>query len=137
MKSALKEAKSTIQKSYGNMMRYYNQQHISDPVFRPSDKVFLDLLYIYTTSLSSKLLHCYLESYMIEKQVGPMLYHLKLSPILWILYLVFHVVKLSAILKIQYLNNIYASCQILLLSMEKENKKLRKILDNHQYYRKY
>ena len=95
MKSTLEEANCTIQKSCSDMMRYYNQQYIPNPVFKSSNKVFLNLLYIYTISPSSKLLYCYLGPYVMEKQVGLMLYHLKLFFILQILYIVFHVVKLS------------------------------------------
>lgn len=43
---------------------------------------FLDSSDIYTTYLSTKLLHHYLRLYIVEKQVEPMSYHLKLPLVL-------------------------------------------------------
>ena len=45
----------------------------------------------------TKLLYCYLKPYIVKKQVGLILCHLKLSPILQKLHLVFLVVKLTTI----------------------------------------
>lgn len=65
-------------------------------MFQPSDKVFLDAPDIYTFWSSTKY---HLGPYMVEKWVGPMLYHLKLLLVLWKLYLVFHVIKLTSALE--------------------------------------
>jgi len=62
------------------MARYYNQYCTHDLVFEPGNKVFLDFLDIYTMHSSTKLLHCQLRPYVVEKQVEPMLYCLKLLP---------------------------------------------------------
>lgn len=95
IKSVLKEVKFTIQKSCEDIAKYYNWYWTSAPVFKPSDKVFLDFLDIQTTCLSAKLLHYCFGLYVVEKWVGPMLYHLKLLPALWWLHPVFHVIKLT------------------------------------------
>ena len=47
-----------------------------------SNKIFLDSLDIYTMYSSTKLLHCHLGSYIIEKQVEPILYYFKLPLVL-------------------------------------------------------
>jgi len=44
MRTAIKEAKSTICKIQNNMKRYYDQRKALAPVFNPSNKVFLDVL---------------------------------------------------------------------------------------------
>lgn len=59
------------------MVRYYNYKFIPTPVLHSSNQIFLNLLDIHITHLSTKLLHCYLKPYKIEKQVGPMSYCLK------------------------------------------------------------
>ena len=99
MHSILKEAKSTIHKSRDNITRYYNQQHTSVSMFNPGNKVFLDFSNIHTTCFSTKPLHCYFGPYVVEKQIKPIAYYLKLSQTFQRLHLVFHVVKLTPILK--------------------------------------
>jgi len=57
MRMAIKEAKSTICKAQDNMKRYYDRQRTLAPVFKPGDKVFLDVSDIQTTHPSQKLSH--------------------------------------------------------------------------------
>jgi len=96
MESATKEAKSVIYKVQKDMTRYYNQRRSLAPVFKPGDQIYLDVSDIKTTHPSPKLLHCRLEPFKIEHQVGPIAYRLKLLYELRQLYPVFNVVKLSA-----------------------------------------
>jgi len=37
MKAAVKEAKSVIQKTQGDMVQYYNQRRTPAPIFHPED----------------------------------------------------------------------------------------------------
>ena len=64
-------------------------------MFNPSDKVFLDTSDIQTTHPSQKLLHQQLGPFVVEQQIGPMAYYLKLPHWMKQLYLVFNVVKLT------------------------------------------
>jgi len=57
MKAAIDEAKSTIRKAQDNIKRYYDQQRTPAPVFKPSDKVFLDASDIRTMHPSQKFSH--------------------------------------------------------------------------------
>jgi len=57
MKMAIKKTKSTICKAQDDMKRYYNQQRTPAPVFKPSNKVFLDTSDIQTMHPSQKLSH--------------------------------------------------------------------------------
>jgi len=66
---------------------------------KSSDKIYLDFTNILTTYLSAKLFHRYLESYMVEKQVGLTMYYLKLLLEIKILYLMFNVIKFIAVLE--------------------------------------
>jgi len=64
-------------------------------VFKPSDKVFLDALDIWTTYPSQKLSHRRLGPFVVEWQIGSMAYRLKLPHWMKQLHLVFNVVKLT------------------------------------------
>ena len=99
IKSATKEAKSTIRKVQEDMVWYYNQSRSPAPMFKPGDQVYLDVSDIKTTCLSPKLSHRRLEPFKVECQVGPLAYHLKLSYGMRQLHLVFNIVKLSAALE--------------------------------------
>ena len=48
IRNATKEAKSIIQKAQEDMTRYYNQQRTLVHIFKPRDKVFLDISNIQT-----------------------------------------------------------------------------------------
>jgi len=82
MKFMLEKARFTIQKSQDNIVKYYNRHCTPTLVFKHSDKVLLDSLNIYTTYLSAKLSYYHLRPYIVEKQVEPMSYYLKLSSLL-------------------------------------------------------
>ena len=92
---AIEEAKSAICKAQDNMKRYYNRRRTLAPVFKPSDKVFLDALDIRTTCPSQKLLHQQLGPFVVEWQIGPMAYRLRLPHQMKQLHPVFNVVKLT------------------------------------------
>jgi len=95
MRMAIKEAKSAIRKAQDNMKRYYDCRRTPAPVFKPGDKVFLDALDICTTRLSQKLLHQQLGPFIVEQQIGPMAYRLRLPHRMKQLHPVFNVVKLT------------------------------------------
>jgi len=97
IKFMLKKARATIYKSQKNITRYYNQRYIPTLIFYSGNNVFLDLLNIHTMHPPAKLSHYCFEPSMVEKQVRPILYCLKLLSTLQKLYLVFPVVKLTTI----------------------------------------
>jgi len=99
MKSATEEAKSVIRKAQKDMMWYYNQKRTLAPVYKPGDRVYLDMSDIKMTRSSPKLSHCPLGPFEIERQVGPSVYYLKLPHGMRQLHPVFNVVKLSATLE--------------------------------------
>jgi len=96
MKSTTEEAKSAIRKAQEDMMRYYNRKRTPAPVYKPRDRVYLDVSDIKTTRPSLKLSHCRLRPFKIEHQVEPLAYHLKLPHGMRQLHPVFNVVKLSS-----------------------------------------
>jgi len=96
MKSTTEEAKSAICKAQEDMTRYYNRRRSPAPIFKPGDRVYLDVSDIRTTRLSPKLSHRRLRPFEIEHQVGLLAYRLKLPHGLRQLHPVFNVVKLSA-----------------------------------------
>jgi len=96
MKSTTEEAKSAIRKAQEDMTRYYNRKRTPAPVYKPGDRVYLDVSDIKTTRLSLKLSHRRLRPFEIERRVGPLAYRLKLPHGMRQLHLVFNVVKLSA-----------------------------------------
>jgi len=98
MESATEEAKFAIHKAQKDMTRYYNRRRSLALVFKPGDWVYLDALDIRTIRPSSKLSHCRLGPFEIERQVGLLAYRLKLPHRLRQLHLVFNVVKLSTAL---------------------------------------
>jgi len=99
MKSATKEAKSAIRKAQEDMMWYYNQKRTPAPMYKPGDRVYLDVSDIKTTHPSPKLSHRRLGLFEIESQVGPSAYRLKLPHGMRQLHPVFNIIKLSAALK--------------------------------------
>jgi len=95
MRTAIEEAKFAIYKAQDNMKKYYNQQRTLAPVFKPSDKVFLDASDIRTTCPLQKLSHQQLGPFVVERQIGPMVYRLKLPHWMKQLHPVFNIVKLT------------------------------------------
>jgi len=78
MRAAIEEAKSAIRKAQDDMKRYYDRQRTPAPVFKPGDKVFLNASDIRTTRPSQKFSHRRLGPFVVERQIGPMAYHLRL-----------------------------------------------------------
>jgi len=78
MRIAIKEAKSAIHKAQDDMKRYYDRRRTPAPVFNSGDKVFLDASDIRTTCPSQKLSYRRLGPFVVEQQIGPMAYRLKL-----------------------------------------------------------
>jgi len=95
MRTAIKEAKSTIRKAQNDMKRYYDCRRTLTPVFNPSDKVFLDTLDIWTMHPSQKLSHRWLGPFVVGRWIRPMTYRLKLPHWMKQLHPVFNVVKLT------------------------------------------
>jgi len=95
MRTAIEEAKSMICKAQDDMKKYYDQRRTPAPVFKPSDKVFLDALDIRTTCPLQKLSHQRLDPFVVERQIGPMAYRLRLLHRMKQLHPVFNIVKLT------------------------------------------
>jgi len=70
MKSTTEETKSAIRKVQEDITRYYNQRRSPAPIFKPGDRVYLDVSDIRMTRPSPKLSHCRLGPFEIEHQVG-------------------------------------------------------------------
>jgi len=94
MRTAIKEVKSTICKAQNDMKKYYRRRTLA-PVFKPGDKVFLDALDIWTMCPSQKLSHRQLGPFVVERQIGPMAYRLRLPHQMKQIHPVFNVVKLT------------------------------------------
>ena len=92
---AIKEAKSAICKAQDDMKRYYNCWRTLAPVFKPGDKVFLDISDIHTMRPLQKLSHWRLGPFVVERRIGPMAYRLRLPHGMKQLHLVFNIVKLT------------------------------------------
>jgi len=95
MRMAIEEAKSVICKAQDDMKRYYNRRRTLALVFKPGNKVFLDASDICTTCPSQKLSHRRLGPFVVEQQIGPIAYHLRLPHGMKQLHPVFNVVKLT------------------------------------------
>jgi len=95
MRMAIEEVKSAIHKAQDDMKRYYNRRRTPALVFNPGDNVFLDTSDIRTTCPSQKLSHRRLSPFVVEWQIGPMAYRLKLPYWMKQLHPVFNVVKLT------------------------------------------
>jgi len=92
---AIEEVKSAIHKAQDNMKRYYDQQRTLALVFKPGDKVFLDISDIWTMHPLQKLSHQWLGPFVVEQWIGFMAYCLKLLHWMKQLHPVFNVVKLT------------------------------------------
>ena len=88
------------------MKRYYDRRRTPAPVFQLGDKVFLDASDIHTTCPSQKLLHQWLGPFVVEWQIGPMAYRLRLPHRMKQLHPVFNIVKLTPAL-----NNLITGCK--------------------------
>ena len=95
MADSLSEARSALTKAKDDMARYYNQRRSPAPTFKPGDRVFLDASDISTTRPSRKLSHRNLGPFVVERQVSPIAYRLRLPHSMSRLHPVFNVVKLT------------------------------------------
>ena len=95
MRTTIEEVKSMICKAQDNMKRYYDRRRTPAPVFKPSDKVFLDASDIWTTHPSQKLSHQRLGPFVVKRQIGPIAYRLRLPHRIKQLHPVFNIVKLT------------------------------------------
>ena len=95
MRTAIEEAKSAICKAQDDMKKYYDRQRTPAPVFKPSNKVFLDASDIQTMRPSQKLSHQRLGPFVVERRIRPMAYRLRLPHQMKQLHPVFNVVKLT------------------------------------------
>jgi len=78
IRTAIEEVKSMICKTQNDMKRYYDRRRILAPVFKPSNKVFLDASDIRTMCSSQKLSHRRLGPFVVERQIRPIVYCLRL-----------------------------------------------------------
>ena len=100
-------------------------------MFTLGDRVFLDASNIKTMQPSTKLLYQRLEPFIVEQQVGPIVYCLKLSYIMKKLYPVFNVVKLSATLTDLILGWRPNSLSLSIIVDREKEWKVEEILNNH------
>ena len=96
MKSVLDKTKYAIYKFQKDMKLYYGCWQTLAPIFKPSDKMYINSTDIQTTYPSAKLSYRHLRPYIVEKQVGILAYYLKLLLSIKRLYPVFNMVKLMA-----------------------------------------
>lgn len=96
------------------------------PVLKPSNKMFLNTIDIYTTCLSAKLSQHHLNSYIVKKKVESMSYYFKLLLALQRLYFISNVIKLTAALEDLISNRYSCSYQTLLLLIERKNRRLKR-----------
>ena len=95
MRTTIDEAKSTIHKAQDDMKRYYDRRRTPAPVFKPGDKVFLDASDIRTMRPSQKLSYRQLGPFVVERQIRPIAYRLRLPHWMKQLHPVFNIVKLT------------------------------------------
>lgn len=95
MRKAQEEAEAALTKAKEDMARYYDRGRLPTPQYKPGDRVYLDASDIATTRPSQKLSHRQLGPYVVERQVGPLAYRLRLPTSMRRLHPVFNVVKLS------------------------------------------
>jgi len=137
MKSATEEAKSAIHKTQEDMMQYYNQKKTSAPMFKPGDRVYLDVSDIKTTHLSLKLSHCRLGPFEIERQVEPLVHCLKLPHRIRQLHPVFNVVKLSTTLEDPIPGRKLQAPPPPIVINGEEKWEVEEILDSHWHRRRF
>jgi len=137
MKSATEEAKSVICKAQKDMTRYYNRKRTPAPVYKPGDRVYLDMSDIKMTRLSPKLSHRRLRPFEIERQVGPLAYRLKLPHRMRQLHPVFNVVKLSATPEDLILGRKPQAPLLPIIVNGEEKWKVEEILDSCWHWRRF
>jgi len=137
MRMAIKEAKSIIHKAQDDMKRYYDRRRTLALVFDPGDRVFLDTSDIRTTRPSQKLSHRRLGPFVVERQIGPMAYHLKLPHWMKQLYLVFNVVKLTLALDDPIPGRKMTDHPLPIIIDREAEWKVEEILDSYWHWRRF
>ncbi|KAG5734254.1 hypothetical protein E4T56_gene14608 [Termitomyces sp. T112] len=74
MKESQEEAQATLAKAKDDMAWYYDCGRTPEHRYQPGDQVYLDASNITTTHPSKKLLHCQLEPFTVEQQIGSLAY---------------------------------------------------------------
>ena len=95
MADSLSKARSALTKAKDDMARYYNQRRTPASIFKPGDRVYLNASDIKTTCPFQKLSHRNLGPFIVERQVSPSAYRLRLPRSMNRLHPVFNVVKLT------------------------------------------
>jgi len=137
MKAAVKEAKSAIQKVQEDIIRYYNQRRSPTPVSHPGDWVFLNVFDIKTTHSSSKLFYHCLGPFVVECQVGSLVYCLKLLHIMKKLCPVFNIVKLSTVPDNPILGQRSEPLPLPIIIDREKKWKVEEILDSCWHWRRF
>ena len=99
--------------------------------------IFLDAFNIKAICLSLKLSYCCLRLFVVEYQVGPLAYHLKLPYAMKKLHLVFNVVKLFVALNNPILEQRSEPPLLPIIVNREKEQKIEKILDNYQHWRRF
>ena len=137
MKAAVEEVKAMIKKVQEDIMQYYNQRRSLAPVFYPGDQVFLNVTNIKTIYLSPKLSYYYLRPFVVEQQVGPLTYCLKLLYAMKKLYPIFNIVKLSSALDNPILERRPKSPLPSVVIDREEKQEVEEILESHWHRREF
>jgi len=137
MKSATKETKSAIHKAQEDMTQYYNRKRTLAPMYKPGDRVYLDISDIKTTRPSLKLSYYRLGPFEIERQVGPSAYCLKLPHGMRQLHPVFNIVKLSAPLEDPILGRKLQTPPPPIVVNGEEEWEVEEILNSHWHQRRF
>ena len=106
-------------------------------MFKPGDKVFLDTLDIQTMHSSQKLLHQWLGPFVVERQIGPMAYCLKLPHQMKQLYPVFNVVKLTLALDNPITDQKTEDHPLPIVIDREAEWEVEEILDSHWHQRRF
>ena len=116
---------------------YNNNQQYTSTIFYFRVKVFINTLDIHTICFLAKLSYYHLRSYIVEKQVRPMLYCLKLLLVLLRLPIVFNIVKLTVASDNPISGRHSNSFPNTIIIDKEEKQKFEKNLNSHQYCRMY
>ena len=119
------------------MTQYYNQRRTPAPVYKPGNRVYLDVSDIKTTRPSLKLSHRRLGPFEIESQVGLSAYRLKLSHRMRQLHPVFNIVKLSAALEDLILGRKLQALLPPIIVNGEEEWEVEEILNSRWYQRRF
>ena len=106
-------------------------------MFKPGDRVYLDISDIKMTHPSPKLSHCRLEPFEIECQVGLLVYCLKLPHRMRQLHPVFNLIKLSSALEDSIPGRKLQALPPPIVVDGEEEWEVKEILDSCWYWRRF